>query len=115
MKIAALPGSLRGRLFAFMLALAGVTALAVGCATYVSVRAEADELFDYHLRQMALSLRDQGRIGDEERDALAMAEAMAAETIQAVRSEIFGFSKDTNIYQPARAIAVPAFLSREAA
>ena len=51
----------------------------------------------------------------KERDALAMAEAMAAETIQAVRSEIFGFSKDTNIYQPARAIAVPAFLSREAA
>ncbi len=71
MKIAALPGSLRGRLFAFMLALAGVTALAVGCATYVSVRAEADALFDYHLRQMALSLRDQGRIGEEEREALA--------------------------------------------
>mgnify|MGYP003513417330 CR=1 FL=1 len=51
--------SLRGRLFAFLLALAGLTALAVGGATYFSVRAEADELFDYHLRQMALSLRDQ--------------------------------------------------------
>ena len=63
--------SLRGRLFAFLLGLAGLTALAVGGATYFSVRAEADELFDYHLRQMALSLRDQGRIGDEERDALA--------------------------------------------
>ena len=43
----------------------------MGGATYFSVRAEADELFDYHLRQMALSLRDQGRIGDDERDALA--------------------------------------------
>lgn len=63
--------SLRARLFAFLLALAAVTALAVGGATYFSVRAEADELFDYHLRQMALSLRDQGRIGDDERDALA--------------------------------------------
>jgi two-component system OmpR family sensor kinase/two-component system sensor histidine kinase QseC len=63
--------SLRGRLFAFLLGLAGLTAVAVGGATYFSVRAEADELFDYHLRQMALSLRDQGRIGDEERDALA--------------------------------------------
>jgi two-component system OmpR family sensor kinase/two-component system sensor histidine kinase QseC len=62
--------SLRGRLFAFLLALAGLTAVAVGGATYFSVRAEADELFDYHLRQMALSLRDQGRIGDDERDAL---------------------------------------------
>lgn len=63
--------SLRARLFAFLLALAAVTALAVGGATYLSVRGEADDLFDYHLRQMALSLRDQGRIGDEERDALA--------------------------------------------
>ena len=43
MKLAALPGSLRGRLFAFMLALAGITALAVGGATYFSVRAEADQ------------------------------------------------------------------------
>lgn len=51
----------------------------------------------------------------KERDAQAMAEAMAAETIQAVQSEIFGFTKDTNIYRPARAIAVPAFLSGEAA
>ncbi len=64
-----LPPSLRARLFAFLLALASVTALAVGGATYVSVRAEADELFDYHLRQMALSLRDQGRIAPDERSA----------------------------------------------
>jgi len=51
----------------------------------------------------------------KERDAQAMAEAMAAETIQAVQSEIFGFTKDTNIYRPARAIAVPAFLFGESA
>ncbi len=63
--------SLRGRLFAFLLALAAATALAVGGATYYSVHAEADALFDYHLRQMALSLRDQGQIGDEERAALS--------------------------------------------
>ena len=41
-----------------------------------------------------------------------MAEAMAAETIQAVKSEIFGFTKDTNIYLPKSAIAIPAFLER---
>jgi two-component system OmpR family sensor kinase/two-component system sensor histidine kinase QseC len=63
--------SLRGRLFAFLLALATVTAVAVAAATYASVRAEADELFDYHLRQMALSLRDQGGIGNDEREVLA--------------------------------------------
>jgi two-component system OmpR family sensor kinase/two-component system sensor histidine kinase QseC len=62
--------SLRARLFAFLLALAGLSALAVAGATYVSVRAEIDELFDYQLQQMALSLRDQGRIADDERAAL---------------------------------------------
>lgn len=51
----------------------------------------------------------------KERDAQAMAEAMAAETIQAVKSEIFGFTKDTNIYLPKSAIAIPAFLERQAA
>src|SRR5262252_8328371 len=66
--------SLRLRLFVFLLALASVAALAVGGATYVSVRGEADELFDYHLRQMALSLRDQGRIADDERAVLERAE-----------------------------------------
>ncbi len=63
--------SLRLRLFAFIAALAALTALAVAAATYASVRAEADELFDYQLRQMALSLRDQGRIAADERAALA--------------------------------------------
>ena len=64
-------GTLRGRLFALLAALGAVTALAVSGATYVSVRAQADELFDYQLRQTALSLRDQGRIAGEEAAALA--------------------------------------------
>ncbi len=66
--------SLRGRLFVFLLALAAVAALLVGGGTYFSVNAETNELFDYHLRQMALSLRDQGRIPDDERAALANAD-----------------------------------------
>lgn len=64
-------GTLRGRLFALLALLGAVTALAVAGATYVSVRAEADELFDYQLRQTALSLRDQGRIAGDEAAALA--------------------------------------------
>lgn len=63
--------TLRGRLFALLALLGAVTALAVAGATYVSVRAEADELFDYQLRQTALSLRDQGRIASDEAAALA--------------------------------------------
>lgn len=64
-------GTLRGRLFVLLALLGAVTAVAVGGATYVSVRAEADELFDYQLRQTALSLRDQGRIAGDEAAALA--------------------------------------------
>lgn len=63
--------TLRGRLFALLAVLGAVTALAVGGATYVSVRSEADALFDYQLRQTALSLRDQGRVAQEEAAALA--------------------------------------------
>ncbi len=63
--------SLRTRLFAFVALLLAAVALALAAATYRSVRAEADALFDYQLRQMALSLRDQGRIAPEQRGALA--------------------------------------------
>ena len=62
--------TLRGRLFALLAVLGAVTALAVGGATYVSVRTEADALFDYQLRQTALSLRDQGRVAGDEAAAL---------------------------------------------
>ncbi len=64
-------GTLRGRLFALLAVLGAVTAVAVSGATYVSVRAQADELFDYQLRQTALSLRDQGRVAADEAAALA--------------------------------------------
>ena len=70
-RFASVFGSLRARLFAFLLALAALTSLAVGSATYMSVRAEADQLFDYHLQQMALSLRDHGGVSADERSALA--------------------------------------------
>ncbi|MCP5283464.1 MAG: sensor histidine kinase N-terminal domain-containing protein [Burkholderiaceae bacterium] len=63
--------SLRTRLFAFVALLLAAAALALGGATYRSVRAEADALFDYQLRQMALSLRDQGRIDPDAQAALA--------------------------------------------
>jgi two-component system OmpR family sensor kinase/two-component system sensor histidine kinase QseC len=62
--------SLRGRLLIFLLTLAAVTAAVVATVTYRSVLAETDAIFDYQLRQMALSLRDQGAIADTERAAL---------------------------------------------
>lgn len=50
----------------------------------------------------------------KEHDAKAMADAMATETIDAVRSEVLGRSKETNPYKPKTAMNVPSFL-REAA
>ncbi len=63
--------SLRARLLASLLSLLAVTVAVVGAFTYRTVLAENDALFDYQLRQMALSLRDQGAIAPAERAALA--------------------------------------------
>ena len=46
----------------------------------------------------------------KEHDAKAMADAMAIETIDAVRSEVIGANKETNPYQPATAMNIPSFL-----
>jgi two-component system OmpR family sensor kinase/two-component system sensor histidine kinase QseC len=62
--------SLRGRLLLLLFGLAAAVSAIVGAVTYRSVLREADALFDYHLRQMALSLRDQGAIAPDERAAL---------------------------------------------
>jgi two-component system OmpR family sensor kinase/two-component system sensor histidine kinase QseC len=62
--------SLRARLLLFLLSLATVAAVAVAVVSYRNVLAEADQIFDYQLRQMALSLRDQGAIAEEDRAAL---------------------------------------------
>ena len=61
--------SLRVRLLVALLAMLAVTAAVMGVITYRNVLAETQSLFDYQLRQMALSLRDQGEIApDQARD-----------------------------------------------
>lgn len=52
--------SIRARLSALLLLAAAVTALALGLVTYRHTLFENEALFDYQLRQIALSLRDQG-------------------------------------------------------
>lgn len=54
--------SIRARLLALLLAMLALAALLMGAVTYRNVLAETEALFDYQLRQMALSLRDQGEI-----------------------------------------------------
>lgn len=58
--------SIRLRLLLSLLAMLLVTALMMGGLTYRNVLAETEGLFDYQLRQMALSLRDQGAIAADQ-------------------------------------------------
>ena len=51
------PHSLRTRLLWLLLAVIVVTALVQAFVAYRTARAEADEIFDYHMQQTALSLR----------------------------------------------------------
>lgn len=54
--------SIRARLSVYLLLAAVFTALVVGVITYRYTLKQNEELFDYQLRQIALSLRDQGLI-----------------------------------------------------
>lgn len=47
----------------------------------------------------------------KEQDARAMADAMASETMGAVRDNVLGRSKDTNPYNPSASIIIPMFLN----
>jgi two-component system OmpR family sensor kinase/two-component system sensor histidine kinase QseC len=62
--------SIRQRMLAALLGVVGLTALAIGLVSYRSVLAETEALFDYQLRQMALSLRDYGMISSDQADVL---------------------------------------------
>ncbi|HOW48231.1 MAG TPA: ATP-binding protein [Rubrivivax sp.] len=63
--------SIRARVLAAVLGLLGAAALLIGALTYRGVHAEVETLFDYQLRQMALSLRDQGEVAPAQAAALA--------------------------------------------
>ena len=46
----------------------------------------------------------------KEADALAMSEALASESMGAVRESVIGLSRDTNDYNATRAVKLPAFM-----
>jgi two-component system OmpR family sensor kinase/two-component system sensor histidine kinase QseC len=58
--------SIRVRLLLSLMAMLALAALLIGAVTYRSVLAETEALFDYQLRQMALTLRDQGEIAPDQ-------------------------------------------------
>lgn len=63
--------SLRVRLLVALLLLLALAAAIMGGLAYRSVLTETESLFDYQLRQMALSLRDQGEIAPDQARAFA--------------------------------------------
>jgi signal transduction histidine kinase len=63
--------SIRARLLVSLLSVVVLTAVVGAAITYFNVLRETESLFDYQLRQMALSLRDQGFIPPDEAAALA--------------------------------------------
>ncbi|MES2991135.1 MAG: ATP-binding protein [Pseudomonadota bacterium] len=63
--------SIRVRVLLALLAMLVVTAAVLGALTYRNVLAETEALFDYQLRQMAFSLRDQGEIAPAQASTLA--------------------------------------------
>ncbi|MGZ8260354.1 MAG: ATP-binding protein, partial [Caldimonas sp.] len=63
--------SLRLRLLVTLVGLLALAAVAMAAITYRNVLGETEALFDYQLRQMALSLRDQGEIDPAEAGSFA--------------------------------------------
>jgi two-component system OmpR family sensor kinase/two-component system sensor histidine kinase QseC len=62
--------SIRVRLLLSLLAMLALAAALIGAVTYRSVLGETEALFDYQLRQMALTLRDQGEIPADQASTL---------------------------------------------
>ena len=77
--------TLRVRLLLSLLAVLVIAALAMGGSVYWNVLRQTESLFDYQLRQMALSLRDQGEIAPE--DARALADGQLDYVIQIWRED----------------------------
>ncbi len=96
-------GTLRVRLLLSLLAVLVIAALAMGGSVYWNVLRQTESLFDYQLRQMALSLRDQGEIAPE--DARALADGQLDYVIQIWREdghEVYATQLQTE--PPARAV-----------
>ena len=67
--------SLRGRLLWFLLAAITIAAVAQASIAYRTALSDADEIFDYHMQQMALSLRSSAPLSNMEARESAEADA----------------------------------------
>ena len=95
--------SIRARLLAWILATLAFGALVMGFAAYRNVLRETEALFDYQLRQMALSLRDQGEIAPAQSGALADADFDFVVQIWTVDGRVI-YASRAHSELPARAV-----------
>ena len=63
--------SLRGRLLWFLLAAITMAAIAQALIAYRSALSDADQIFDYHMQQMAMSLRSSATLTNKAADSAA--------------------------------------------
>lgn len=70
--------SLRGRLLWFLLAAITIAAVAQATIAYRTALHDADQIFDYHMQQMALSLRSGTPLSNDEARARLEAESSAS-------------------------------------
>jgi two-component system OmpR family sensor kinase len=63
--------SLRGRLLWFLLAAITMAAIAQALIAYRSALSDADQIFDYHMQQMAMSLRSSATLTNKAADSVA--------------------------------------------
>lgn len=96
--------SIRQRVLAALLGVVGLTALAVGGVSYRSVLAETEALFDYQLRQMALSLRDYGMISPDQAEVLRDQQLDVVVQIWALDGGVLLYSSQPSAGLPARAV-----------
>ncbi len=105
-----LGSTLRVRLLLSLLAVLVAAAAAMGVSVYWSVLRQTESLFDYQLRQMALSLRDQGEIAPEDARALAAQRHFVGDAAHELRSPLTALKLQVQVLRRA-----PDDLTRDAA
>ena len=75
MKVSQVSHSLRGRLLWFLLAAISIAAVVQASIAYRTALDNADQIFDYHMQQMALALRSSAPLSNSEVNAAAVTDA----------------------------------------
>jgi two-component system OmpR family sensor kinase len=75
MKVSQVSHSLRGRLLWFLLAAISIAAVVQASIAYRTALDNADQIFDYHMQQMALALRSSAPLSNSEVNPAAVADA----------------------------------------